>query len=174
MQISNENSFREGFRRQGSQEGFPEGGLTVIKGFQRESFQRDVKSESFQSQQPSFWTPASESVCLSVASQSRAIQVAVHIFNRQCLGRVLRKSGRREGFQDRVYRGVVPRVGLQKGEKVWDCQIDVHASSECSLPLRTAVSVCSVISEPVCEIESSLKSKAVGPRFGAMYVTKPC
>jgi hypothetical protein len=114
VQISNENSFREGFRRQGSQEGFPEGGFTVIKGFQRESFQRDVKSESFQSQQPSFWTPASESVCLSVASQSRAIQVAVHIFNRQCLGRVLRKSGRREGFQDRVSKGVVPRVGLQR------------------------------------------------------------
>ena len=106
--------FREGFRRQGSQEGFPEGGLTVIKGLQRESLQRDVKSESFQSQQPSFWTPASESVCLSVASQSRAIQVAVHIFNRQCLGRVLRKSGRREGFQDRVSRGGVPRVGLQR------------------------------------------------------------
>ena len=105
---------RKGFQREGSQEGFPGGELPVIKGFQRESFQRDVQSESFQSQQPSFWIPASESVCLSVASQSRALQVAVHIFNRQCLGRVLRKSGRREGFQDRVYRGVVPRVGLQR------------------------------------------------------------
>ena len=173
MQISNENSFREGFRRQGSQEGFPEGGFTVIKGFQRESFQRDVKSESFQSQQPSFWTPASESVCLSVASQSRAIQVAVHIFNRQCLGRVLRKSGRREDFQDRVSRGG-SQGGFSEGGKVWDCQIDVHAACECSLPLRTAASVCSVISEPVCKIKSSLKSEAVGPRFGAMHVTKPC
>ena len=75
----------------------------------------------------------------------------------------------RTEFTEEWFPGLVFR-----GREGWDCQIDVHASSECSLPLRTAVSVCSVISEPVCEIESSLKAKAVGPRFGAMYVTKPC
>ena len=101
--VSRDRVPRKGFQKEGSQEGFP-----------GEELQRNVKSESFQRQQPSFWTPASESVCLSVASQSRALQVAVHIFNRECLGRVLRKSGQREGFQDRVSRGGVPRVGFQR------------------------------------------------------------
>ena len=111
QRISGEPVSSVDFQRKGSQGRFSRGRVPK-KDLQMESFQRQVKSESFQRQQPCFWTPSSESVCLSAASQSRALQEAVHII-RQCLGRVPRKSGHRKGFQGRVSRGSVPREGLQ-------------------------------------------------------------
>ena len=119
--VQNDPFQTEGFQRDSFQCRFPKKrisgkvsrGRVPRKGLQMESFQREIKSESFQRQQPCFWTPSSESVCLSAASQSRALQEAVHII-RQCLGRVPRKSGHRKGFQGRVSRGSVPREGLQR------------------------------------------------------------
>jgi hypothetical protein len=85
-----------------------------MKGLQRESFQREIKSESFQRQQPCFWTPSSESVCLSAASQSGSLQEAVHVDSvwggfpeRVAIERVSREGFPEGAFPGRVFRGRV-------------------------------------------------------------------
>ena len=109
--VQNDQFQTEGFQRESFQCRFPKKrisgkvsrGRVPRKGLQMESFQREIKSESFQRQQPCFWTPSSESVCRSAASQSGALQEAVHI------------DSVWGGFPERVAIERVSREGFPQG-----------------------------------------------------------
>ena len=117
MQISNENSFREGFRRQGSQEGFPEGGFTGRVSRGRASREMSNQRVSKVSNQVSGLPRASQCAFPLRASQEQSKWQSTYLidsvwggFSERVAGeRVSRTEFTEEWFPGLVFRG---REGL--------------------------------------------------------------